>query len=429
MRHTTQPKAVHAGLRAPRPKPLGPLSEEDRQRVRAVLDRLAAELRLVLTRFGPDARSARGLAGRLGLDVAVCQRVLAGASESGPDSQRLQQLPGCDGVGNFINAAIVGAGARSARGAAAALTQYRALIQDLGGSHANLVRRLRATEVAADPSTLDGAERVLRARRDVLRGISEVLGYSSDLATFIGVLRPTPERSDLIEGASVRGFHGLRTQGRRVCLTTQATQLRRDASDLAAEVRWSPLGDATGGAEGLVTEFSTKPAPMTSLVSEDGVLRQVIDPAQVPPGSPVDVVLGRRYTGDLNPQHTPDRTWSQILRCRHPSERMVFDTFIHRSMIGRAVPAVGAYYWHPTLPSDPRANWQDRLPGSPRTEIIPGPLDAGSTAWSGHGALVAWLFRALGWPADEFVGFRCDERYPIWGAAYYITFDLSPAAG
>jgi hypothetical protein len=236
-----------------------------------------------------------------------------------------------------------------------------------------------------------------------------------------------PERGDLIEGASVRGFHGLRTQGRRICLTTQATQLRRDATDLAGEVRFAPLGDSLGGAEGTVGEFSTKPIPMTSVVSEDGVLRQVIDPTVVPPGTPVDVVLGRRYSGDLNPQHTPDLTWSQILRIRHPSERMVFDTFVHRSMIGHAVPAVGAYYWHPTLPSDPRANWQDRLPGSPRIEILSGPLDAGSPAWSGHGGLVKWLFRTIGWPAEEFVGFRCDERFPIWGAAYYITFDLKSA--
>ena len=50
---------------------------------------------------------------------------------------------------------------------------------------------------------------------------------------------------------------------------------------------------------------------------------------------------------------------------------------------------------------------------------------AATDAWSRYGELMRSAFERLGWNADDFVGFRAEVAYPMWGAAYFAVFDYA----
>lgn len=401
------------------------------------LDRLAAEVARALDRLRPPADGPRGLARAIGADVSVCQRVLSGVRSRGSASERLAEWPGTSGLISFTALLEAAIGARSGGSQLSlAVREYERLIGTLARSHAAAVRRLRTLERHAESAQHAGhppADRQASTptRRGLHRATSDLLGSSVDATTFVCMVRPIPGREDLMEGCSAIARLGLRASTSGVCVTSQNTQLRQVAGDLAGEVRWTPLGSplSPGGRDGLLEEFSSTPMPLTSVDSGDGMIRQMVQPdvsGHGPRG--VDVVLARHWSPDSNPQYTPSPSWSQILRTRQPCKRMVMDVYLHRSMVTAAPPSVGAYFWHPALPSDPRKNWHDRLPGAPAVTLL-NPADPAPTpAWPRQAALTRRLMELSGFAPDEFVGFRCEEEYPIWGAAYYMTFDLRPVA-
>jgi hypothetical protein len=425
-----RPKASARGPKSPDRTPVAPDVLRDAERT---LDRLAGEVAQCIARLqGVDG--PRALARAVNADVSLCQRVLTGVRARGRPSERLAVWPGAAGVELFserLQRALGGVGTGSL---ALAVTAYAALIRSLATSHARAVRALRSMELAdakhngvsgAVPAGSEGME----ARKKLTRAVTELLGYSIDAATFVCAVRPLPDRAELIEGCSAVAITGLRSQGTRVCITSQNTQLRQVAGDLASETKWTPLGEplTPGGRDGLLADFSSRPVPLTAMDEGDGVIRQVVEPhASSLAASGVDIVLARHWSPDNNPQFTSTPSWSQILRVRHPARRMVMDVYLHRSMLTPLPPTVGAYYWHPALASDPRKQWNDRFPGIPGVSVLQAGMPAPTPAWSRQGELTSKLFELSGWVPSDFIGFRCDEPFPIWGAAYYMTFDLSP---
>jgi hypothetical protein len=37
--------------------------------------------------------------------------------------------------------------------------------------------------------------------------------------------------------------------------------------------------------------------------------------------------------------------------------------------------------------------------------------------------LTEHVFARLGWNAAEFLGYRCEEQFPLWGCGYVMAFD------
>jgi hypothetical protein len=401
------------------------------------LDRLAGEMAQCIARLRGAVDGPRGLARALDADVSVCQRVLAGIRSRGSASDRLAQWPGVSGVRRVAERLARTLDDDQRTGSLfLAVRAYEALVQSLATSHASAVRALRSAEASAvltqdraPGSNLHAAgPGAIDARKKMMRAASDLLGYSIDAATFVCAVRPLPDRNELIEGSSAVSIIGLKSQGPRVCITSQNTQLRQVAGELAGETRWTPLGTplSPGGRDGLLSEFCSQPLPLTAMDDGDGVIRQVVEPSERSLTGPgIDIVLARHWSPDNNPQFTPAPSWSQVLRVRHPARRMVMDVYLHRSMLGPMPPTVGAYYWHPALASDPRKQWNDRFPGTPAVSVLQPATLTPTLAWPRQGELTARLFEHTGWQPGDFVGYRCDEAFPIWGAAYYMTVDLT----
>lgn len=409
------------------------------RRVQNVVDRLVSEFSDVLAKRELADQGPRALARALSADAVLCHRILSGIRSRGSLSERIAAWPGEAGVRSFAERLAglgIGRAAGAASGAAGAASgldravdEYARLIQWAGGSQTRLVRRVRSMQAP----TLDGAGAPPQgpggraALRTLTRAAGEVLGYEVELLTYISLVRPIPGQSELLEGASAYGLIGLSAQGGRICVTSRNVQMRSVASAIAGETRWHPLGRSLDGRDGLLTEFCSSPSILTSLDDGDGCIRQIIDVDVLRERGTADIIIARRWSPDHNPQFTPRPVWSHVLRARHPGRHMVLDAYMHKSMLTASPPEVGAYVWHPSLADDPRSQWQDRLPVACSVQVLPpAPSPAHAEAWSRQAELTDRLFDILGWDRREFAGFRCDQRAPLWSAAYYMTFDLQP---
>lgn len=408
-----------------------PTTDLDLQEVEVILDRLASETRRAVARLGQDGAGARSLARVIDADVALCHRVLAGTRAHGSLTERLIAWPGASGVRTIATKLCIAAGKDQLGGPLRlAVDAYAELVQS-AGTQAKLVRAVRASESGGgERATVNAAEQ-LAARRTLTRGASQTMGYSVQLCTFVSFMRPIPGSPELLEGCSAWGLLGVQSHGSRIHITSQNTQMRGNAGNLAQEVGWRSLGTPVDSRDGLLTEFSSNPVPITASDDGDGYRRQMIEPEWLRSNGSADVVLARHWSPDNNPQyvaplHGEAPVWSQIVRVRHPAQRLIFDVYLHRSMLGNAPPVISAYFWHPALTNDPRRQWHDRLPGSPRIEILPlSPQEPTTDAWDRQPELTSRLRELVGWSSDEFIGFRCDERFPLWSAAYYMTFELA----
>ncbi|MFT3686900.1 MAG: hypothetical protein QM783_18595 [Phycisphaerales bacterium] len=402
--------------------------------VASTLDRLASEMRRAVARIGLEGEGPRALARAIDADVALSHRVLAGIRATGSASERLKQWPGAEGVQAVATKLAAAAGKPALTGPLQlAVDAYARLIRTSGGTHSKLVRAVRDAESAAgtNPSATASATEQTTSRRALSQAAAQALGYNVQLCTFVTFIRPMPGRPELLEGCSAWGMIDIKSQDAAVCITSQNTQLRDNAASLVQEVQWRPLGEPLDNRNGLLTEFCTQPTPICASDDGDGYIRQMVDPASLRRGSSVDVVLARHWSPDNNPQYLKGSpVWSQIVRMRHPAQRLLFDVYLHKSLLGSTPPTIGAYFWHPALGDDPRRQWHDRLPGSPRIELLPSDQAPTSPAWASQPALTSRLLELAAWPRHEFAGFRCDERFPLWSSAYYMTFELGrPAHG
>ena len=403
-----------------------PRAAVDPALVASTLDRLASEMHRAIARIGLEGEGSRALARAIDADVALSHRVLAGIRATGTAAERLKKWPGAEGVHAVAAKLSRSAGKNALSGPLLlAVDAYARLIRTSGGTHSKLVRSVRNAEAGEPSAQAISAAEQAAARRPLTQAAAQTLGYDVQLCTFVTFVRPIPGRPELLEGCSAWGLIDLKPHASAVCITSQNTQLRDNAGKLVQEVQWRPLGKPLDGRDGLLTEFSTQPSPVCATDDGDGYIRQMVDPESLRRGSPVDVVLARHWSPDNNPQYLKGApVWSQIVRMRHPAQRLLFDVYLHRSLLGSTPPTIAAYFWHPALGDDPRRQWHDRLPGSPRIEILPSHQPPTSPAWHRQPALTDRLIELAGWPKQEFVGFRCDERFPLWSSAYYMTFEL-----
>ncbi len=81
---------------------------------------------------------------------------------------------------------------------------------------------------------------------------------------------------------------------------------------------------------------------------------------------------------------------------------------------------------HGTSPTNLASQrWFDRLPDRPQLEHLGlGLGQTGSTAYPRITALIAHLCASQGCDPDEFVGYRCEVAYPVWGVQYLVSFDF-----
>ena len=423
------------GGRASLPEPLMP---EEAQRLRQVLRRLAAELRSALRAVPEHREGASALARVLGLDRATAHRVLALAARRDPVPEVLIEAPGPEAMQQFARAlgrkrGEVGVDVAALEGA---VTQFRRALQELGGgSKSRLIRRIAAT-VPSDDNGDATSIGVVRARREQelreqLFGIaSELLGRHTHTRVDVMICRLNPDDANLMDYAQIRGMigHRARPQAQPVSveLLGKVTSAPPDAPNPLLTLDGKPVEDTLTGT--LLRPFTTHPLPVVLSRGVGERVRNVVDPTYTAQGHAVDIVVGyQRPRACQHPAFDPVPTLEVGALIREPTRWLILDTWLHRDMNAGQVPSLETYLWSPTLGTSLADHWLDRLPSPPPLlRVLGRGLDrAASPAWQKQAELTKAAFERLGWNPNDFVGYRAEIAYPMWGGAYFAVFDYA----
>lgn len=425
-----------------------PLTAAEAARAGRVAQRLRAELSALLTAFPPPARSPAGMARMFSISRSLCHRLVSALGESADDPRFLAAIPGIEGLRSWA------AGARGALpeisdgvfGAAdAAIDEFHELIRTTAGSHAKLVARVLAPQGVQRTDPLAGpASRQVEFRKRLYELGAATVGRRIGVRSSVSILRPVEGRADQIEYANVRVFarHTARSGAMPLALFTGITHAESTdgpESTRATTTAFRALDGSTltGRADtALVREFCTDPLPLIVTRGSADRLSQLVDARLAAGGKLGDVAVAYRIPAlGLHPARQSPPILCEGVTVHDPIEQLVFDVYLHRSMAAACVPSLSVFMGQRDVECDPVDRWFDRVEGSPPLTLLgPGLGNAPAASYPRHADLTRHTFNALGWAPNDFVGFRCDEAYPLWCHDYVMVFDyrqptLAPPGG
>lgn len=420
-----------------------PLTDDERAWAAGVGRRLRAEFAALVAALPVHERTAAGLERVLGTTRAVAHRLLA-ALATADDLEVLTRLPGVEGLRKTADAARrrLGRPVKSIlAGCDSALAEFEQLIRRTGGSHAKLIARLRAApaiDVAAVPDDAAPPGRREPVRRAMHAVIKSLCGRSVDTRTTISIVRPRPDNPREAEYVHTRAFIGYRAaQGAQPLVISSWITSEDESRKMDVQYR-DLAGAAIEGREvsGLIEPFCTSPLPLVASRDTSGRLIQIIDRSGVRPDAPINAVMSYRLpsVGPV-PALLDPPIFLEAVNVTSPTENLVADFYFHRSMLAGCTPALNLYLGRGTGGCDLLDRWHEQISGAPVLGLLgPGLGSAHASAWPRHAELTRHVFDALAWDPSEFVGFRCEERWPLWQCDYVISLDYravpadSPAA-
>lgn len=389
-------------------------------RAEDVAARLKNELGELLAELPPGARGGSALSRWLDIDRATCQRAIAASRAEGLEV--LSNLPGVQGLEAVVKALADRSDDPSkVDGARAALAQFERLVEDAGGSRARLLRRLESSTSSGHLGADDVA-----ARKRLFGAARDLCGRWSDINGAIFIYRPTPGDPDTMESAYVSQFIGHRARAGAIPLTSSTAVTSRDGIDHAG-FRHLDATPAVGRSDGAILErFSTMPAPVVTTRTPDKEVVCTIDAESIDPVSGADIVIARRVAEPVpHPLTESPQMHEAWMLVENPSRHLLFDVYMHRALARQCIASMSAHLWRPDIDATVGRRWRTRFPRSPKLELLGSQLMP-SNAYARQAELTQYVFDALDWAHDEFVGFRCALEYPIWRAGYCMTFDFTP---
>jgi hypothetical protein len=415
--------SAHARPGRPRKPVARPLTPDELGRCEQIARRLQAELRRVVGGLPEHARAASGMARHLGVVRNTCQRVTTALAEPRPSPSVLAQLPGVEGLHQFIDAARkAGADPGDTAAATAATEQFQSLLRELGGSQLRLVERLQAGPSEPFDTSLEPALCDEQARRQLFTGAVQCTGRYCDLTSSVYIFRPLSEDAARRERALLHAVVGYRARRHAMPLTFSAFVPRDGGTEPPVSLLDStPAHGRTH--ESLLSRFSSSPLPTASARDDNGELVTIVDTESGEPGRAIDVVLANRSIHHPTPADLAGRPLRDVWKLINmPVKHLILDVYLHRRFAAACVPSIDVQLWGPNLDAPHR--WASRLPGGPRLELLGAGLrNSPCPAYPRQAELTAYGFSELGWNPDEFVGFRCESPYPVWRAGYCMSFN------
>lgn len=263
-------------------------------------------------------------------------------------------------------------------------------------------------------------------RRSSFRAHRHLLGLTAkaDLGAYI--FHPSSEPG-CIDLASVRGWIDLRRLRpfARFALAEYALRTPDNTDAKRFGISLGPDGSP------LLPEFSTpRTADLSTTRTSAGHLIAELAGERVGNGSAATYFLGQVRRGIMDPARDPAEPWIRTRqRVRVPSEVMVMDCLLPRSMYGRMRPKC--------------TTWWDALQAGlgqndPDWREYAAKLDVFEPRWLGMGPAVLHVGRApqyarcvasvcerLGWDLETFDVYRCEIEYPLVNSLPEMRFDLA----
>lgn len=396
-----------------------PLSPTERVAAIEVARRVRLDLRALLDALPERDRGASAMSRALGIDRNTCQRLVAATARGDADERTLVQLPGIQGLRQFINAARdrvrVEGVVDMSTSATHSVDRLEALIEKLAGSQRRLRQRLEASvDLSIGESAAPSDD--LAARKALFRAAAAVVGRWSESQVTLSMIRPAKGDPSRTESLIVRGHVGHVSRSSAVPLEIGfAVDPRLNCGTRSGENE-SPLLEA----------FCSRPTPQISSRTVDGRRVHAIDPAETARVGPCDIVLMDALRSDMHPatrRPALGEVWSLVT---FPVQKFVFDVYVHRDIDELCSASIEQHLWSPQIMMQGFWRWSTRFPGGPKLGVLGQGISAAQTsAYARHAELTRHCFDLVGWEANEFVGYRCEVAFPSWRAGFCMLFDFA----
>lgn len=366
-----------------------------------------------------DAGPAQ-LSRALGLDRATSHRLLEVARDGSGSLELVGRAPGPQALASFAEA-IGRAGAPGDVSASilAGAQAFERMIRELGRSKASLLARIRAGHQELGQVEDDD----LAKRRRIFESAASLRGAWAQTRIDLTIMRSGPS-PDGAEAVMTRGFVGVTSRAGAMPLRMDFMSRESDVDGRAFFFEALPGGEVSSG--GLVREFSSDPPPLALMKNEASVSAFVVDP-QRSSRERVDVFLSRYAKEMTHPRLDEPPDVATISLMQFPVRTLVHDVWLSRDLTALTVPRAQAYY---TIPKDPMAieqNWMDRMPGAPAVTLLgQGLSGAACRSYARQQELIGAVCARVGWNPRDFVGYRIEVEYPLYGGMYLFHADFAP---
>jgi len=421
----------------PRPALGGVLGPRDIAVAERVAGRLRAELRSVLASLPPDVRGASALARHLEIERTTCQRLVS-ALDQAPGVELLVRLPGLEGLRALLDALRrVAIEAEDLAACESAVEEFAQFLKRVGRSKAALGRILFAAaepHVAQRESRRSTLRSHLEQRQAFHEAAAELAGRWSDLQSAVWCIGPSVDDPSQRVTVYLCGFIGHESRSVAMPLVVaQFGDLSREHDERAPAHFATSLDEReVGGASPnvLLEQFSSSPRPRITARQRASRVEYCVDTDDEHARGPFDFVLASRVSAFDSPTHRMDPPLLEIWSLSsYPARHLVFDVFLHRDLVRTSIPSLSTHAWTSSLTAQ-RDRWSTRVPNPPRLQVLgTGRAAAACDAYPRQVELVGHALDSQGWRDQDFVGFRCEQSFPLWRIGYCMQFDFAPKSG
>lgn len=388
--------------------------------------------------LGKRFHSPGQMSRELRVNRTVCHRLMSGLEAGKDDLGMLTAFPGVQGLRQCVRAMERhGADRSRAASAEAAVEQYAQVVSDLAGSHARLTARIGLSAGGAGGATASSAPRAGRKRlmrEQMFEAASGLMGRRIEARCGISMLRPSPTNPSELEYVHVRYYAGHEASADATPLVVAASIVSVVEGSESTTSGYCTLDRVPVDARAqnaIITPFTSDPLPLVTARDLSGRLTHVIDPKPEASRRPLDIAVGYMVPSLCAIPSSQDiPILLEAMHMREPAAAMVFDVFLHSSLAAGCRPSIDVYVGRNSGLCDVIDRWYDHVEGAPILKLLgPGLANTGSPLVPRLQELVEHVFTRLGWDASEFLGYRCEEQYPMWACDYVMAFDYRREAG
>jgi hypothetical protein len=394
----------------------------------AALGGLRRALALLLHSVGADPSQPQDISRKFALDKTLTWRIsrLIGDSDPWEAANHVPRRPSME----LLVQAMARRGAPPERVADvwAALDTFEGFVDRHAGDRETL-------EIIVNSTAKPAAARRMEAfRKDGYLANSAIWGVRARAQVALRVVVPNREDPTWVDLVTICGLVEFRRL--RADVPWAIASIYSWGEHRAGEPGYTiPLAladqDAAPGIP-LLPEFCTTPLPaMHAMAAGPNTTRFMLSNGPVGNTAAADVILGWRNVRTA-PIHAafPDEFGEHGAHLNTPAELFVHDLYVHRSLAFAMNPSVAVYG---TMPGGPSYSAQDSDASmlNVPTEVADlgaAPPNTLCTELPASQAIADYAFRAAGFPAEEFHGYRFRLKYPPIPALSVMRHKLLPPA-
>ncbi len=264
----------------------------------------------------------------------------------------------------------------------------------------------------------------LANKQAAFKSIGQLKGIAMEAGVATMLFHPSAD-GRMVDRAALNGEFGLRRSKPSARIEIGIGNVEnRDAVSMTldGEPTSNPLGT-------LLPQFSTSPLPPYEMHRLGGMIYYFITGKDVGMRSAVDLLMGDRQNAAMPRYWKPGlpRIGGPAYVIDTPMKQLTVDVFVHKDVYPGVMPQLamhetGARGW---VRSSDQTREHDRLEMHETIRVLPPGLAGARLAHiPRYTEMLEHVYRTVGWDPAQFVGYRLDVQYPMYGVQYTMNFTL-----